>query len=416
MATLQEAIKFPITESKKDPNKTMKALEWHGDRDVRVVDRPRPMITEITDALIRITCSSICGSDLHLYHKEFGGLYKGDILGHECMGIVEDVGGEVQSLKVGDKVVVSCVIACGNCSYCKQKNFSSCDTTNPSREMEENYGHRTAGFFGYSHLLGGYDGCQAEYVRVPIADINCLKVPENIADEKLVFLSDVLCTAWHANELGYVGEGQTVAVWGCGPVGLLTQMWAKFRGAKRVIAIDDVPYRLDIARNKLGSEVINFGEVDVLTTLRDIVPGGPDVCIDAVGFRFPKNLAHKLQRALKLETDAPTVLHECIAAVKKCGVVSIVGDYYSKTNQFPIGAVMEKGLTLRSGQVPVQRYWQDLLKFIEEGKVDPTFIISHKMPLDAADKGYKIFDQKEENCVKVILKPSFQATTTPTNK
>jgi len=404
-------IKFPITISKKDPVRTMRAVEFQGSQDVRVTTRPRPMITEPSDALIRVTTTTICGSDLHLYHHEFSGMQKGDVLGHEFMGIVEEVGPEVKNLKAGDRVVVSFSIGDGSCWYCKNGFFTCCDTTNPSSEMEKLYGHRTSGMFGYSHITGGYEGGQAEYVRVPFADVNTLKITSELPDEKLLFLSDVVCTGWFANELGGVCEGQTVAVWGCGPVGLMAQMWAKFRGAKRVIAIDAVQYRLQMAKEKLGSDIINFAECDVVQTLKSMVPGGPDVCIDAVGFRFPKSLLHKFQRALRLESDAPQVLDEAILSVRKAGTVAIVGDYYAYANQFHIGAFMEKGLTMRGGQAPVQRYWKELLGYIESGKVDPTFIITHRLLLEQAAEAYKIFDNKEDGAVKILLKVSSPSET-----
>jgi threonine dehydrogenase-like Zn-dependent dehydrogenase len=381
----------------------MKAAVWRGTKSVKVEDVPMPLVTDPLDALIRVTLTTICGSDLHLYHHEFSGMEKGDILGHEFMGIVEQVGPQVQNLQIGDRVVVSAIIADGRCDYCQKQLYSCCDRTNPSKEMEKLYGHRTAGLFGYSHLTGGYEGGQAEYVRVPYADVNCLKVPPNLRDEQVLFLSDVMCTGWHANELAQVSEGQTVAVWGCGPVGLMAQMWAKFRGARRVIAIDCVPKRLEVARDKLGCEIINFSESDVLKTMHELVPGGPDVCIDAVGFRFPKSLVHRFQRLIRLETDSPQILTECIMLVRKGGKIGIVGDYYSHSNAFPIGAFMEKGLTMAGGQVHVQKYWHQLLEYVQNGEVDPTFIISREMSLEEAEAAYHLFDEYEE--VKILLRP-----------
>jgi len=379
-------------------------VEWQGNKDVKIVERPKPMITEPQDCVVKITASTICGSDLHLYHNEFSGMHKGDILGHEFMGIIESVGSEVKNFKVGDRVVISAIIADGKCYYCQNQLFSCCDTTNPSKEMEQLYGHRTAGIFGYSQLTGGYDGGQAEFVRVPYADVNCLKVPDNLSDEKVLFLSDIVCTGWHANELGGVKEGQTVAVWGCGPVGLMALAWAKFLGAKRIIAIDGVDYRLQMAKQKLGAEIIDITKQDVIKTIQESVPNGPDVCIDAVGFRFPKGLFQKIQRTIKLETDTSDILSEAIYCVRKGGTVSVVGDYLAYANQFPIGAFMEKGLTMAGGQVHVQKYWKQLLEYIQTGKFDPTFVITHTMPLEKADIAYRMFDQKEDGMVKVVLK------------
>jgi len=413
-ATSTENITFPKTKPLTDPSKTMIALEWHGDQDVRVVERPRVMITEPKDALVRVTTTTICGSDLHLYHKEFSGLYAGDILGHECMGIVEQIGSEVKNVKVGDRVVVSAVICCGQCDYCKRGEVSLCDYTNPSKEMETMYGHRLSGIFGYSHLLGGYDGGQAEYVRVPLADNTCLKISNNnLRDEQVLFLSDIACTGWHANELGQVKKGDVVAVWGCGPVGLMAQMWAKFRGASRVIAIDCIPNRLQLAQKQLGSEIINFEQQDPIKALKELLGplNGPDVCIEAVGFRFPKSIIEKVERFAKLETDSPQVLTECILACKKGGRIACVGDYYSHCNHFPIGPLMEKYINFRGSQVFVQKYWKELLGYIEQGKVDPTFVITHTMSLDKGDVAYGMFDRKEDNCIKILLKPSLKTTT-----
>jgi len=397
-------IVFPKTVPLRDPQRTMKALEWHGNKKVTVANKPRPLVTEPKDAIIQITSTTICGSDLHLYHHEFSGLKGGDVLGHEFMGTVEAVGDQVKNLKPGDRVVVSAVIADGTCTFCQKGEFSLCESTNPSKEMEALYGDRIAGIFGYSHLLGGYDGGQAEFARVPYADVNCLKVPEKLRDEQVLFLSDIACTGWHANVLGEVKEGDTVAIWGLGPVGMMAAMWAKFRGAKRVIGIDNIPDRLFTASTKLGIETINFNETNPVHKLKEMIHNGPDVCIDAVGFRYSKGLLHSVQRAVRLETDTPEVLTECIMSCKKGGIVSIVGDYYSLSNGFPIGAAMEKGLTMRGSQVYVQKYWKELLGHIESGKVDPTFVISHHMPLEKADEAYEMFDKKE--ALKIILKPS----------
>jgi len=402
-------IRFPTVVPKKDPTKLMVALEWHGPNDIRVAQRPKPLVTDPGDAIIKISSTTICGSDLHLYHNEFSGMKKGDVLGHECMGFVTEVGPDVKQLKPGDRVVVSAVIADGVCNYCKMELYSCCDGTNPSTEMEKIYGHRTAGIFGYSHLTGGYDGGQAEFIRVPLADMNCLKVPDSLRDEQVLFLSDIVCTGYHATELGQVSEGQTVAVWGCGPVGLMALAWCKFKGAKRLIAIDAIPYRLQVAADRFGAEIINFAEQDVIEAMRTLVPGGPDVAIDAVGFRFPKSLLHKLERMVKLETDSPEVLKEAILTVRKGGKISVVGDYYAYTNNYPIGAWMEKGLTMSGGQVHVQKYWKKLLEYIQKGEFDPTFVITHYMPLEQGDKAYRLFDNKEDNALKIILKPDMKA-------
>lgn len=406
---------FPKVESRKDPNKTMSAVEWMGTEDVRVVERPKPLITETTDVIVRITSTTICGSDLHLYHNEVPSykepaMQRGDVLGHEGMGIIEDCGSDVKNFKKGDRVVISAVISCGKCFYCKQQSYSLCDDTNPSMDLEALYGHRLSGIFGYSHLCGGFDGCQAEYVRVPIGDVNLLKVKENLKDEQVIFLSDIACTGYHATELGEVKEGKTVAIWGCGPVGLMAVMWSKFKKAARVFAIDSEPYRLEMAK-KLGAETINFAEKDVPTVVRTMCPGGPDVCIECAGFRFPKTDFHKEQKQSKAETDAPEILTEMILSCRKGGHISIIGDYFGVTNGFPIGAMMEKNLHVTGGQVFVQKYWKQILQYIENGQVDLTWVVTHKLPFAQAAEGYKIFDHRQQNCLKIILKTSGASTT-----
>jgi len=291
--------------------------------------------------------------------------------------------------------------------------FSLCDATNPSEEMDTLYGHRTAGMFGFGHVWGGYDGGQAEFVRVPFGEVNCLKVPDTLVDEQVIFLSDLLPTRWQAVEMGNVLPRQTVAVWGCGALGLMTMMWAKFRGAEKLIAIDNSQYRLNVARERFGAELINFEDQDVVKRIQEIVPGGPDVCIDCIGFRLPMSLIHKFERLFKLETDAPQALTEMIHSVQKGGTLSVVGCDYLTANHIPIGAFVQKGLTMRGGQGHVQKYWKEILEYIEKGVIDPRFIISHHLPLEDAAKAYKIFDRKEENCLKVMLKPRSVFTPLP---
>jgi len=393
------------TQPQKDYSRVMKALVWHGSEDVRVMTQPRPLITDSKDALIRVSLTTICGSDLHLYHNSIPGMKEGDILGHECVGTVEDIGSEVENVKIGDRVVVSPVLACGTCDMCKEEKFSECEITNPSVEMEKMLmGQKTAGLLGFSHYSGGYPGCHAEYVRIPFADVNLLKIPLELSDEKAIFLSDVLPTAWQATEMAEVSEGKTVAVWGLGPIGLMTMEFAKHRGASRVIGIDCVPYRLEVAKNR-GFEVINFKEEEPVGTLLKMIPHGPDCVIDCVGFRYAKSWRHTLEKALHLETDAIDSICEGIYAVKKCGVVSVIGEYFGYANHFPIGAVMEKGITFRSGIANIQKYWKQLLELLEKGSIDPTFLISHHMSLDRADDAYRIFDRKEHKALKIMLKP-----------
>jgi threonine dehydrogenase-like Zn-dependent dehydrogenase len=387
----------------------MKALEWTGPASVRLAVRARPTITDPADAIIQITTTTICGSDLHMYLGEVPAMKKGDIIGHEFMGIVREIGPNVRNIRIGDRVVVSAVIADGTCSFCLKGKYSLCDNTNPSVAMEQQYGHRLAGIFGYSHLTGGFPGGQAEFARVPIADVNCLQVPSHLPDEKVLFLSDIICTGWHGNELAKVKPGDVVAVWGCGPVGLMALMLAKVRGASRIIAIDKVGYRLMVARDLLGAEIIDFSRMDVVKTIHQLIPGGPDVCIECAGFRFPKSFAHKLQRALCLESDTPESIREAVIAVKKGGRIALIGDYFGDSNNFPIGALMEKNIKLKGGQVFVQKYWKHLLGMIERGEFDPTFVITHCFPLERGVEAYKLFDNRLDGSLKVLLKPSHRA-------
>lgn len=398
-------IDFPTIEAKRDPNRKMLALTYHGTKDLKVEEIHVPMVTDPGDAIIKVTATTICGSDLHLYHGEFPGLKKGDVLGHEAMGIVEDVGPDVRDIKKGDRVVISAVIACGSCEYCKRGEWSCCDTTNPSKGMEKLYGHRTAALFGCSHVMGGYSGCQAEYVRVPIADVNCFKLPDTIRDEQALMLADIACTGWHGTELAEVKEGDVVVVFGCGPVGLQAMMWSKFRGAKRVVAIDVDENRLAFAKEKLSVEIVNAKEEDSVKAIQKLIPGGPNKVIDCVGFRFPDTLLHKVERALKLETDSPNILNAAFTMVRKTGTIAIIGDYLGYTNHFNIGAMMEKSLTIRGGQLWAQKYIPVLMKFIISGEVDPSFVITHTLPFSKCAEAYSTFDKHEDGMIKVFLRP-----------
>jgi len=385
----------------------MKALVWHGPEDVRVDERPAPVLGGAGDAIVRVTRAAICGSDLHIYHGSIPGVFKGDVLGHELVGIVEQVGSAVTTLAPGDRVVVAAVIACGACWFCQSGLFSLCETANPNPVMQLIYGHHLAGGFGYTHLTGGYDGGQAELVRVPFADVGCLKLPAELPDDKAVLLSDAACTGWMAADIGEVGPGKTVAVWGAGPIGLAAMAASRAMGAERIIAIDNVPHRLQMARERLGAETINFKEDRPVLTLHELTHGrGPDVCIEAVGFRYAKSLVHRVERALKLEWDSGDTLWEIMRAVRKGGNVAIMGDYILLTNHFPIGALMEKGITVRSGQVHVQRYWKTVLDHMLSGKYDPSFMITHNVPLAQAPEAYRLFDRKAAGMVKVVLTTS----------
>lgn len=389
----------------------MKAVCWHGARDVRVETVPDPKILNPRDAIIKITSTAICGSDLHLYEGNIPTMESGDILGHEFMGEVVETGKEVKNLQQGDRVVVPFTISCGGCFFCKKDLWSLCDNSNPNTWMAEKfYGHSPAGIYGYSHLLGGYAGGQAEYARIPYADVGPLKVPDGLEDDKVLFLTDIFPTGYMAAENADIGEGDSVAVWGCGPVGQFAIRSAYMLGAARVIAIDRFPERLQMARVQGGAEVINYEEVDAGEALKEMTGGrGPDRCIDAVGMEAHGTDAmaayDEVKQGLKLETGKPTVLRQAIVACRKGGTVSIPGVYGGFVDKVPLGAIVNKGLTLRSGQTHVQKYLQPLLERIQQGEIDPSYVISHHMSIDDASKGYKMFRNKEDNCTKVVLKP-----------
>lgn len=390
----------------------MRAIRWYGSGDVRVEDVPEPSIQDVNDAIIRVTSTAICGSDLHLYDNYMPGMKAGDILGHEPMGEVVAVGSAVKNIKVGDRVVVPFCISCGNCWFCQRQEYSLCDVSNPNAEIARKaMGHSPAGLFGYSHMLGGFPGGQAEYLRVPYADVGPLKVPDGISDEQVLFLSDVFPTGYMAAENAQIEPGDTVAVWGCGPVGLFAIMSAWMLGAGRVIAIDRVPERLRLANDRAKAETINFEKEPVYDRLMEMTMGrGPDRCIDAVGAE-----AHgagtwdaffdKVKATVMLTTDRAHVLREAIMSCRKGGTLSIPGVYIGFPDKIPIGAMMNKGLTVKTGQTHVQKYHRMLLEKIVGGEIDPTFIITHTVPLEKGPEMYRKFRDKNEGCIKVILKP-----------
>ncbi|OCH95821.1 GroES-like protein [Obba rivulosa] len=394
---------------------TMKALAWFGTKDVRLIDAPIPDISEPDDVILKVTGTTICGSDLHLFHGEIIALQKGDILGHEFMGIVDKVGPNVSNLQVGQRVVASFQIACGECSYCKQKLSSMCDNTNPSSLMNAMYGHRDAGFFGYSHLTGGFAGGQAEYVRVPKGNVNLLPIPEGLPDEKVLYLSDVLPTSYHCVVDTGVKEGDVVGVWGLGPIGQCVTRWAKLKGASRVIAIDKVPERLEFAR-KGGVETIDYSQhTDVVKRLQELCPGGLDVALDCGSFHQPKTVLHKVEKALMLETDVSEIANEMIVSVKKMGKCGVIAVYAGFTNHFNIGALMEKGVRfIGNGQAPVHKYWKEILNdYIIPGKFDPTFMITHRVPIDDFPKLYQAFDRRTDGVEKVFVETQFSKPPAP---
>ncbi|MBD2493416.1 zinc-dependent alcohol dehydrogenase [Nostoc sp. FACHB-280] len=389
----------------------MKAVCWHGANDVRVETVPDPKILNPRDAIIKITSTAICGSDLHIYDGYIPTMQKGDILGHEFMGEVVELGSEVKNVKVGDRVVVPFTISCGNCFFCQRDLWSLCDNSNPNAWMVElQMGHSPAGLFGYSHLFGGYAGGQAEYARVPFADVGLFKIPDHLTDEQVLFLTDIFPTGYMAAENCNIKPGDVVAVWGCGPVGQFAIKSAFLLGAERVIAIDRIPERLQMAKEQGKAEILNYEEVDVGEALKDMTGGrGPDACIDAVGMEAHGTDAmaiyDKVKQAVRLETDRPTALRQVILAAGKGGHVSLAGVYGGFLDKIPMGSAMNKGLTFKMGQTHVHRYLKPLLNHIENGDLDPSFVITHKLPLDQAPHGYEIFKHKKDNCIKVVLKP-----------
>lgn len=389
----------------------MRAVVWNERYDVRVEQVPDPILLNPRDAIVRITSTAICGSDLHLFDGVIPSMMKGDILGHEFMGEIVELGPEVKNRKVGDRVIVPFAIACGNCEFCHRQEWSLCDNSNPNATLAEMmYGYSPAGLFGYSHLTGGYAGGQAEYARVPFADVGPYKVPEGLPDEKVLFLTDIFPTAYQAALFANIQPGDVVAVWGCGPVGLLTILCAYKLGAARVIAIDRVVNRLTMAKNVCQAEVLNTDGVDVVEALKQMTGGrGPDACIDAVGMEAHgaalDNLLDRGKQLLGLTTDRPHTLRQAILACRKGGTLSIPGVYGGFLDHIPFGAAFNKGLKFNMGQTHVHKYLPELMGWIERGEVDPSFVITHTLDLSDAPYGYQIFKYKEEECVKVVLKP-----------
>jgi threonine dehydrogenase-like Zn-dependent dehydrogenase len=389
----------------------MRANCWYGKQDVRVEQVPDPKILNRRDAIVQISSTAICGSDLHLYNHFIPTMEKGDILGHEFMGEIVEVGPDVRDRKVGDRVVVSFPISCGNCFFCKQELFSLCENSNPNAWMAEKlFGHSPCGIYGYSHLTGGFAGGQAEYARVPFADVGTLKVPDTLSDEQVLFLSDIFPTGYMGAEMCDIKQGDTVAVWGCGPVGQFSIKSAFLLGASRVIAIDRIPERLRMAEAS-GAETINYEEENTHEALMELTGGrGPDSCIDDVGLEAHGGHAivyayDRAKQMLGAETDRPIALREAIMACRNGGTVSVIGVYGGFIDKFPMGSFMNRSLQMRTGQCHVQHYWKKLLEHIENGDIDPSFVVTHRMPLDEAPQGFDIFVNKEDECIKVVLKP-----------
>ena len=389
----------------------MRAVCWHGKGDIRVEKVPDPKILNPRDVIVRISSTAICGSDLHHYDGFLPGMHKGDIVGHEFMGEVVEVGPGVRNLRAGDRVVASAVIACGNCFFCKKDLPSQCDNTNPNGVLAEKlFGATPAGVYGMSHLFGGYAGGQAEYARVPLADTSTLKIEDDLPDEQALFLSDVFPTGYFAAENAAIQPGDTVAVFGCGPVGQFAIQSAYLLGAERVIAIDRIPERLEMAERHGKADVINYTTGDVTEQLKSVTGGrGPDSCIDAVGMEAHglslEGTYDKVKAALMMETDRPTALRWAILACRKGGTVSAGGQYGGLLDNLPLGAAFGKGLTIRTGATPVQRYMKPLLERIRRGEIDPSFVITHRLPLFRAPQAYQTFRDKEDGCIKVVLTP-----------
>jgi len=388
----------------------MKAVCWYGTHDVRVENVSEPKLLNHRDALIKVTLTAICGSDLHLYDGYIPSMQKGDILGHEFMGEVVEVGTEVPNLKKGDRVVVPFTICCGRCFYCEKGLGSLCDNSNPNAlAAQKMYGYSGAGLFGYSHLYGGFAGGQAQYVRVPFADAGPLKIPEGLRDDQVLFLSDIFPTGYMAAENCNIQGGDVIAVWGCGPVGQFAIRSAFILGAERVIALDSVSDRLELAR-KAGAETLNIDDFSVLEKLDEMTGGrGPDACIDAVGMEAHgtalDNLYDYAKQAVRLETDRPHVLRQAIQACRKGGTVSIPGVYGGFVDKVPMGAAFGKGLTLKMGQTHVHKYLKPLLDRIDRGEIDPSGVITHRISMDEIPAAYQTFKKKEDHCIKVVIKP-----------
>jgi threonine dehydrogenase-like Zn-dependent dehydrogenase len=391
----------------------MKGLCYYGKQDVRVENVPDPAILNPRDAIVKITTTAICGSDLHIYDGYIPTMQKGDVLGHEFMGEVVEVGSANHRLKIGDRVVVPFTIACGQCYFCKEQLWSLCDNSNPNAWVAEKIaGFSGSGLFGYSHIYGGYPGGQAEYARVPFADVGPVKVPESLSDEQVLFLSDIFPTGYMAAENCAIRPGDTVAVWGCGPVGQFAIKSAHLLGAERVIAIDRVPERLALAATQGQAEVLNYDDTDIPETLRAMTGGqGPDACIDAVGLEAHGTTLDawydRAKTAMYMATDRSHALRQAILACRKGGIVSIPGVYGGFLDKFPLGAAFAKGLTLKMGQTHVHRYIQTLLEHIENGRIDPSFVITHRASLDRAPALYRTFRDKQDQCIKVVLKPDW---------
>jgi len=416
----------PLTQSTSNPSKDIEhwadtstpmiALTWQGKNSVKVSETYKPKLIDDRDVIVRVTGTTICGSDLHLYHGAVVQMQAGDILGHEFCGIVDQIKpGASTNLKVGDRVVASFQIACGECRFCKQGLSSTCERTNGSRMQNVLLGNRTAGIFGYSHLLGGFGGGQSEFVRVPFGDVNLLKLPDNVPDEKALYLSDVLVTSYHTVKMAKVQKGETVAIWGMGPIGLMAAYFAQKDGAGRIIAIDN-NWRLEWAQKRIpGIEILDFGKLGsktVVTALQEMCPGGVDIALECAAGEYPKSLLHKVEMMTGLETDTSELLNEMIMSTRAWGRCGVTGVYSGYTNHFNIGSMMERGVTLiGNGQAPVHKYWHELLDRIVSGDIDPTIMLTHRFALEDMEKVYALFDKRDpkDSIQKVYVQTKYSA-------
>lgn len=395
----------------RDDENPILATTWQGKKNVKLVEMPKPSVVDPGDAIVKVTGSTICGSDLHLYHGIIPQLKKGDVLGHECCGIVESKGPDVDQVELGQRVVVSFPIACGNCYNCRNKRFSQCDRTNENTIENVMYGKRTAGIFGYSHFTGGFAGGQAEYIRVPYGNVNLLPIPPDVPDEKALYLSDVIATSWHCVVDTGVKKNDTVGIWGAGPIGQTCAEFSFFHGASRVILIDGQSgaWRLDYVKERVPNvETINFSDSDnkdsILSRVKKLVPGGLDVALECAAGEYAKNWAHYFEQMLGLETDTSELLNEMITSVRPFGRVGVTGVYAGYTNHFNIGALMETGIRLiGNGQAPVHKYWEELMALIQENKINPLNMVSHRLRLEDIEKVYEAFDRRDEGMQKIFL-------------
>lgn len=398
-----------ITSSKKaksDPERKMNAAVYKGTKNIQIVEVPRPLITDQTDAIVRITASSICNSEVSLFSGDTTkNITEGTIFGHEAVGIVEDVGVGIKRFKKGDRVVVSPVIACGECDFCKRGEMSCCELTNSSVEQKEMWGHNTAALFGFNERIGGIDGCHAEYVRIPIADVNLFPIPDGVDDRTALLVPDIAATGFHGCELADIKPGDSVVIFGCGPVGLMTAMFARYRKAKTVISVDVDSSRLEIARKNFKVETINSSDVDPVNTILKILPLGPDKIIDCVGYKSPSSFLSKVQRTFGIDSDTPNLLNTSIQLCRKNGRIALLGDYIGNANNVNLGTFMNKHLTLSGGQLWPHKYQERIFQALKLGDIDPTVIFTHTIPLSKLSSAYDLISKREDNVMKVLIVP-----------